>query len=472
MRGLSLAQTDMLFHLNHAGLPRIRQETRTLIHLAFPMMIAQIAQVATGFVDTVMAGQVGTDDLAAVSLGASVFITVYVTLVGIVTALNPMLSQQFGAGDTDQIGDTARQGIWFALLLGLFGVLLMLAIQPLLRQWLSLPDHVEDMIMLYITGTAIGMPAAMMHRALHAFASSLNRTRPIMIVSIITLLLNIPLNYILIHGLFGLPKMGGAGCGWATGIVMWFNAITLFIYLARNKPLAKYGLTQRFSAPQWQRFPAMLKLGLPIGLSFFVEVSLFSFIALLISSLGTMVVASHQAVLNFSSLIYMIPQSIATALSIRVGQSIGAGDYMGARVISGIGIALGIGAASLTMLLVLGFRSDILAMYSPDPAVIALGSTLMLFAAFYQLTDAMQTVASGALRGYKISTLPMIIHIISFWGLGLGLGIVLGKTDWLMPRLGVHGFWAALVVSLSVAGLALVTYLSRVSRQRLHRQTL
>lgn len=462
----------MLFHLDKAGWPRIREETRALSHLALPMMVAQIAQVATGFVDTVMAGRVSTDDLAAVSLGASIFITVYVTLMGIVSALNPILSHQFGAGETRRIGETARQGLWFGLLLGCLGVLLMLAIQPLLRQWLSLPETVEDKVMLYIDGAAFGMPAAMMHRALHAFASSLNRPRPIMVVSLIALLLNIPLNYMLIHGLFGLPQLGGAGCGWATGVVMWFNAITLFVYLARNRALAGYGLTQQFSWPQWSRFPAMLKLGLPIGLSFFVEVSLFSFIALLIAQLGTLVVASHQAVLNFSSLIYMIPQSIATALTIRVGQSIGSGDYLQARLISGLGIALSIAAAVLTMLLVLLFRHQIIAMYSPDPAVVALGSTLMLFAAFYQLTDAMQTVASGALRGYKITTLPMAIHIVSFWGLGLGLGMVLGLTDWLLPRLGVHGFWAALVVSLSVAGLTLVGYLSHISRQRLHRQTL
>ncbi len=462
----------MLFNLDQAGWPRLRAESRTLSHLALPMMVAQVAQVATGFVDTVMAGRVSTDDLAAVSLGASIFITVYVTLMGIVSSLNPILSQQFGAGETRRIGETARQGIWFGFLLGCLGLLLMLAIQPLLRQWLSLPDAVEDKVMLYIDGAALGMPAATMHRALHAFASSLNRPRPIMVVSLIALLLNIPLNYMLIHGLYGLPQLGGAGCGWATGMVMWFNAITLFAYLARNRVLAGYGLTQQFSWPQWSRFPAMLKLGLPIGLSFFVEVSLFSFIALLIAQLGTLVVASHQAVLNFSSLIYMIPQSIATALTIRVGQSIGSGDYRQARLISGLGIALSIIAATLTMLLVLLFRHQIMAMYSPDPAVVALGSTLMLFAAFYQLTDAMQTVASGALRGYKITTLPMVIHVVSFWGLGLGLGMVLGLTDWLVPRLGVHGFWTALVVSLSVAGLALVSYLSHISRQRLHRQTL
>lgn len=461
----------MLFDLHTASRSQLRHEARVLSTLALPMMVAQIAQVATGFVDTVMAGRVSTDDLAAVSLGSSVFITFYVTMMGIVTALNPMLSHLYGAGEKQRIGDMTRQGLWFGFMLGCLAMVLMFAIQPALRSWLSLPADVEDKVMIYISGAAIGMPAAMMHRALHAFASSVGRTRPIMLVSLLALALNIPLNYIFIHGLFGMPAMGGAGCGLATGIVMCFNAFALYSYLKRQPDLKPYGLTREFSKPQWHTFPAMLKLGIPIGLSFFVEVSLFSFIALLIAKLGTLVVASHQAVLNFSSLVYMIPQSIATALSIRTGQSIGAGDYRLARLICGIGLVLAVAAASITMLLVLLFREQIMAMYSADPAVIALGSGLMLFAAFYQLTDAMQTVASGGLRGYKITTLPMFIHIVSFWGLGLLLGSVLGLTDWLRPAMGVHGFWTALVISLSAAGLALVGYLSHVSRQRLHRQT-
>ena len=211
----------MLQQLKSAPPGAISSEARQISRLALPMMIAQVAQVATGFVDTVMAGRVSTDDLAAVSLGASIFITVYVTLMGVVTALNPVLSHQLGAGQTEQLGETGRQGIWL-------GAAAMLLAEHPLRLWLQLPTDVEDKVMLFISGTAIGMPAAMMHRALHAYASSLNRPRVIMVVSLIALALNIPLNYALIHGLFGLPRLGGAGCGWATGIVFWFNCLTLF----------------------------------------------------------------------------------------------------------------------------------------------------------------------------------------------------------------------------------------------------
>ncbi|WP_376767257.1 MATE family efflux transporter [Paludibacterium denitrificans] len=310
-----------------------------------------------------------------------------------------------------------------------------------------------------------------MHRALHAYASSLNRPKPIMVVSLIALALNIPLNYLLIHGLFGLPRLGGASCGWATGVVFWFNCLALFAYLCWHRHFRDYRLTERFSPPHWQRYLTFLQLGLPIGLSFFVEVSLFTFIALLVAQLGTVVVASHQAVLNFSSILYMLPQSLSTALSIRVGQNLGAGNYRGARFVSGVGLLTGVCLAAVVMLVVLFGRHTIMQMYSPDPRVATLGATLLLFAAIYQLTDAAQSIASGALRGYKLTTVPMLIHITSFWGLGLGLGITLGLTNWLTHQaMGIVGFWFALDISLTVAALLLVSYLAFESRRRLHRQ--
>ncbi|TDR82276.1 MATE family efflux transporter [Paludibacterium purpuratum] len=458
----------MLFELNRTSSGRLLGESRQIVHLALPMMIAQTAQVATGFVDAVMSGHVSTDDLAAVSIGSSIFLTCYVTLMGLVTALNPILSHMLGAGQSDRLGETGRQGLWFGLFTGLFGMALMLAIQPLLRPVLHLPVAVEDKTMLFITGTALAMPAAMVHRALHAYAASLNRPRPIMYMSIAALLLNIPLNYILIHGLFGMPRMGGAGCGWATAAAFWFNAIALFSYVAGNRHFRPYGLTRRIDPPNWRAFGEFLHLGLPIGLSFFVEISLFAFIALLIAPLGTVTVASHQAAMNFSSIIYMVPQSISSALTVLVGQRIGAGDARGARRITGVGLALGLACALLIMLTIFLWRDDIVRLYTDDPRLIDMGATLLLFAAVYQLTDSTQTIASGALRGYKLTRVPMAIHVTAFWGVGLGLGITLGLTHWLTPRpMGVYGFWAALVISLSAAAVLLIIYLARQSRLQL-----
>ncbi|GGY26519.1 MATE family efflux transporter [Paludibacterium paludis] len=458
----------MLFDLNHASSAQIRREATAIARLALPMMIAQVAQVATGFVDTVMSGQVSTDDLAAVSIGSSIFVTVYCTLMGVVTALNPIIAHEFGSGERAAIGETGRQGLWFGLFTGIFGMLLMLASEPLLRRALDLPYDVEDKVILFITGAALGMPGAMMHRALHAYASSVNKPRVIMMVSLAALLLNIPLNYILIHGLFGMPRMGGAGCGWATASVFWFAFFALLGYIGLGRYFKPFGLFAKASPPSLARMKGFLKLGLPIGLSFFVEVSLFSFIALLVTPLGTVVVASHQAVLNFSSLIYMLPASIATALSVRVGQYAGASDWKGARFASGVGLIAGLALALLTMIMVLLLREEIIRMYTSDERLIAIGMVLLLFAAVYQLTDAAQTIASGALRGYKLTTVPMAIHVSAFWGVGLGLGITLGLTHWLLARpMGIYGFWLALVISLTTAAVFLVWYLARASRQRI-----
>jgi len=457
----------MFFELNRTPASRLVSESRQIIRLALPMMVAQLAQVATGFVDTVMSGHVSTDDLAAVSLGSSIFITVYVTLMGLVTALNPILAQLHGAGETGKIGQTARQGLWFGLLVGLLGMALMLLSQGFLRQAIHLPEPVEDKIMLFISGAALALPAAMVHRALHAIASSLNRPRPIMLMSLAALGLNIPLNYILIHGLFGLPRMGGAGCGWATALAFWFNCLGLFTYLACNRYFEPYALLKKFCWPNWRTHWSFIRLGFPIALSFFVEISLFSFIALLVARLGTLVVASHQAVLNFSSLIYMVPQSIGVALSVCVGHSVGARDYRAARLISGIGLLLGVACAAVIMVFILLFRTQIMKIYTSDPRLITMGASLLIFAAFYQLTDAAQTIASGALRGYKLTKIPMLIHVTSFWGVGLGLGITLGLTHWLTPApMGIYGFWTGLVISLSLAAVLLVSYLAKQSQSR------
>ncbi|AXK40510.1 MATE family efflux transporter [Crenobacter cavernae] len=460
----------MLFELNRASRQEIGLEAKSILKLALPMMIAQIAQVATGFVDMVMAGQVGTDDLAAVSLGASVFIMSYVTLMGVVSALNPILSHQLGAGEHESIGATGRQGLWLGLFLGLVGMLVMLGSRPVLAAWLTLPAHVVDMVNLFVTGAALGMPAAMMHRSLHAYASSLNRPKPIMFMSLACLALVVPLNYVLIHGLFGLPAMGGAGCGWATGIVLWVNCLLLGGYIARHRYFKPFGLFERFDPPDFARLREFLKLGVPIGLSFFVEVSLFSLIALLIAQFGTVVVASHQAVINVSSIAYMVPQSLAVAISVRVGQANGAGDYRRARFVSGVGLVVGLAGALITMAGVLGARHGIIGLYSNDARVIAIGASLLVYSAVFQLVDAAQSVASGALRGYKLTTVPMIIHTLSFWGVGLGLGILLGLTDWLRPAMGVYGFWSALVASLVAAAVLLIVYLAFESRRRLQRQ--
>ena len=469
--------------MTHAAPPPHRfaafwAETRALLALALPMMVAQIAQTATGFVDTVMAGQVGAEDLAAVSIGTSILLTVFLTLSGVVMAVNPLVSQQFGAGEHQAIGATVRQGLWTGLGLGLLGVGLMFAAQQGVSAWMTLDPAVEAKTRSYLTGATLGVPAIVLYRVLHAYSSSVNRTRPIMVISVLALLLNIPLNSVLIYGQFGLPALGGAGCGWATGIVFWFSLLALAGWTYWHPAYQSFAVWSRWTGPHWAQQRTLLRLGLPIALSYFVEVSAFTSVALLIANLGAKVVAGHQVVISFTSVLYMVPLSLSVALSVRVGQAVGAGDYRAARFNSHVGLAVGGVTALLSSLLVFWLRVPIAAIYTPDPDVIALAAGLLVFAAVFQLADAAQVIASGALRGYKITTAPMLIHTLSFWGIGLGLGLWLGLGQGTLPLgygtrpLGAAGFWWALTLSLVLAAVLLVVLLAKESRRGVRRQIL
>lgn len=455
----------MLFELNEHSKGEVLTECRRLVRLALPILIAQAAQVGVGVVDTVMAGHASANDLAGVALGSNVFTTLYITLLGVMAALQPIVAQSYGAGKTTEIGEQGRQGLWFGLFLGVSGMLLLwVVISPLQKQF-DMGSYVNKTFGQFVFFISLGMPAAMIHRAFYAFASSLNRPKTIMVVSLIALLLNIPLNYVFVYGKFGLPALGGAGCGLASAICFWFNAIVLGIYIYRQRFFAPFALFARFEWPKWRTQWAVLMLGIPIGLSFFLEVSLFTFISLLIARFGVTHVASQQVVINITSLIYMIPQSIGIALAVCVGQAVGAQNWLRARFISGVGLIMGLIGACGTGLMLLTFRHFWVSLYTKDQNVIILGGTLLIFAAIFQLSDATQTIASYALRGFKLTKVPMLIHAITFWGLGLGIGCLLG----LYFNMALYGFWLALVVSLTGAAVALVWYLNRESKLLVYR---
>ena len=450
----------MLFDLNRYSFAVFSKEARKLLVLALPMLLAQVAQVGIGFVDTVMAGGAGKDDLAAVALGSSVFITVYVTFMGVMTALNPMISQLYGSRKYAEVGETGRQGIWFGLMLGVIGMLLIwLLIWPF-QVFLDLSDNTEHRMMQYMVFAGLAMPAAMIHRALHAYASSLNRPRVIMVVSFAAFLLNIPLNYMFVYGKLGMPELGGAGCGVATAIVFWFNAAALWLYVTKQHYFKQFGLKDRFSRPDKQVLKKIWKLGLPIGFSFFLEVSLFTFIVFLVARLGEDYVAAQQVVISLTGIIYMIPQSVGAAATVRVGYSLGMGNRERARYISGVSLLVGLALALCTALALIILRQPLVGMYTNDVHVLEIATAVLLFAAIFQLPDCVQCVASYALRGYKVARIPMLIHGVAFWGFGLLPGYWLAFYQ----DMGIYGFWTALAVSLTIAAIALVWYLEICSR--------
>ena len=451
----------MLFDLNRFGMGTYKQEAGKIIHLAWPMFIAQIAQVGVGVVDTVMAGRYGAEDLAAVALGTSLFMTLYISLMGVITALNPILSQLYGAQKITDLSKVGSQGVWLAFMLGILGMLIMWGLIAPLNHYFELSEYVKHVFAYYMFWIALALPFALVYRSLHAYASSLNKPKPMMWISLFGLCMSIPINYVLIYGIWGLPGLGGIGCAIGTVLVFAINTLCLWLYIRYDTYFKKFGrlsLAGGLDVPVLKR---IVVLGIPIGLSFLIEVSLFTFISILIANLGVEYVASQQVVINISSLVYMVPQSLGAALSVCVGYAVGSGQMQRARYIAGVGLTIGLMASSVTVLVILIFRTSIVSLYTTDAAVIAIGAALLVFNAVFQLPDAMQTIATGALRGYKVTRLPMVVHAIAFWVFGLCLGYVLCFHF----NMGIYGFWSALILSLTLAAIAFIVLLSRVSQR-------
>jgi MATE family multidrug resistance protein len=286
-----------------------------------------------------------------------------------------------------------------------------------------------------------------------------------MVIGFIGLMLNIPLNWIFVYGKFGAPALGGVGCGVATAIVYWVMFGLLLLYVTTSARLKSINLFGEFHKPQLKAQIRLFKLGFPVAAALFFEVTLFAVVALLVSPLGSIIVAAHQVAINFSSLVFMLPMSVGAAVSIRVGHRLGEENVDGARVASRVGVMVGLALAMMTAILTVIFREQIALLYTNNPEVIELAMVLLLFAAIYQCTDAVQVIAAGALRGYKDMRAIFNRTFIAYWLLGLPIGYVLGRTDWIVEPMGAQGFWLGFIIGLSSAAFLLGIRLRWMHRQ-------
>ncbi|MDB5851425.1 MAG: family efflux transporter, partial [Rhodoferax sp.] len=293
--------------------------------------------------------------------------------------------------------------------------------------------------------------------------------KPLMVMALVALALNVVLNAVLVFGRFGLPRLGGVGCAWATVLCLWFELASAVWWMRRSPAYRATWPLGRFEPPHWPEIRALLKLGVPIGITFFAETSAFSLIALLVAGFGTTVVAAHQIALNFVSFLFMLPLSIGVALLSRVGQALGAGDAVTARRRAWVGVGMALVVAFATAIGTWLFSWQIANAYTNDAGVAALAAQLLLFAAVFQMSDGMQVALANAVRAYKVTRLPMLIHLGAFWGICLPLGCALGLAPaWLPWRpvepMAAQGFWTALMVGLTVAALGLTWLLHRLSK--------
>ncbi|RSD27936.1 MATE family efflux transporter [Vibrio pectenicida] len=441
-----------------------RQEVIKLVKLSTPVLIASVAQTGMGFVDTVMAGGVSAIDMAAVSIASSIWLPSILFGVGLLMVLIPVVAQLNGSGRQVKIPFEVQQGAAMALLISI-PIIAILLQTPTIMEWMNVETLMADKTAGYMYAVVYAVPAFLLFQTLRSFTDGMSLTQPAMVIGFIGLVFNILLNWIFVYGKFGAPALGGVGCGVATAIVYWLMFILLLIYVVTSKRVANINLFGHFHRPHLHSLVRLFKLGFPVAAALFFEVTLFAVVSILIAPLGSLIVAAHQVTMNFSSLIFMLPMSIGVATSIRIGHSLGEGNVRGATIASHVAIGISVALALVTALFTVSFREFIALLYTDNRAVISIAKQLLLFAALYQVTDAIQVVAAGALRGYKDMAAIFNRTFIAYWVLGLPIGYVLAMTDWLCEPMGAKGFWIGFIIGLSSAALMLGIRLQWMHKQ-------
>jgi MATE family multidrug resistance protein len=433
-------------------------EVRRTLLLATPLIIGQVTSFGMNFVDTVMAGRLGTVALGAIAVGSSVWAAGFLLSLGVLMSVSPAVSQLEGAGRRRQAGEMTRQALWIALVLGA-GVFFAMREMDWVVGLLDVDDAVAETALGYLDAISWGALALTGQLVLRFFSEGTGNTRPTMYIGLLGIAINIPLNYVLMFGKLGFEPMGAVGCGWATAIVFWLQFIALWIYIAVKPHYRPFELFERFSRPSWREIRGLLIVGLPIGITIFFEGSLFIATALLIGTLGALPIAAHQVAINFASMAFMVPLGMAGAITVRVGNAVGRRDREGARRAGLVGIGIAGVYGTISALIMVALPGPIARMYTAEADVIALASQLLLLAAIFQVTDGLQVASAGALRGLKDTRWPMVYSLVSYWGVGMTLGIWLTfSRDW-----GPHGMWTGLVAGLSVAAVLLGTRFWRAS---------
>ncbi|OZI38490.1 MATE family efflux transporter [Bordetella genomosp. 10] len=450
---------------------------RAIARQAWPVLISQWAGIAFGVLDTAMTGHASPDDLAAMSLSASVYITVFVGLMGVVHALIPILAQHYGAGRADEVGATWGQGIWLALGLSVVGAALMLFPDV----WLSLSGdvapEVRARIASYLRALVLALPAALVFRTVYALGTAVSRPKLVMGINLAGVALKALLNWVLIYGKLGLPALGATGAGLSSAIVSWVSLGLGLWMLRADRYYARFHL--RLGRPRWAPLKELLRLGLPMGGSYLVEVCAFTFMALLVAREGTLVSGGHQIMSNLAALCYMMPMALGVATAALTAQAIGARQPRLAHRTGLAGLALGLMGAVLTALVLWTGQPLIIAAYTDNPQVAAVAASLLYVIPVFHLFDAMQCINSYLLRAYKVAVVPLLLQVLALglfgliggWWLGFGPGA--GGLDWLRDALipdsprGAGTMWL-----MAMAGLALSAVLLHAWYWRIVRRTL
>jgi MATE family multidrug resistance protein len=418
------------------------------------VLVGQVAVMAFGVTDTVVAGRFAQEALAALSVGSAIYISVYVTLMGLLQALLPILSEMHGANTHSAIGRALRQGLYLCAVCTLAGIWA-LTHPGWVFEWTDVPPAMQDVVRHYLSTLAWALAPALLFRMFSTLNQSLGQPQWVTWIQVAGLALKIPLSIGLTFGWGGLAAQGVNGCAQATLVV---NVLMFVLALAllRRQPFYKpYRIWQTMERPHWPSLLEMLKIGVPNAISITVEVTSYTLMALFIARLGNTASASHQIVANLGALLYMVPLSLAIATSARVSYWVGAQNFAHAQAAMRQGFALLLGVCSLLLLGIALGREFIAHLYTRDAAVAELASELMAWLTWYQAVDAFQVMCFFLLRCFRITLAPLVVYTLLLWGVGLTGGYVLayqGVLSW-GPLQSPEAFW--MTSSLALTGVAL-----------------
>lgn len=438
----------------------LRAKAQQFLIIFLPIFVTQVSMAATGFFDTVMSGQVSRYDLAGVAIGSNLWLPVFTGISGVLSGITPILAQLHGAGRKEKMPFFVIQGLYLALALALLVVAGGAAVLMPILNLMDLEPVVHHIAYQFLVALTIGICPLFLAVVLRNFIDALGYTRITMLITLCAVPINIFLNYLLIPGNYGFPRLGGVGAGYASALTYWCLAVISIGVIHFVKPFREYRIFSSFVRISLTAWRELLTVGIPIGLSIFFEVSIFGVVALLMAEYGTAVIAAHQAAINFAGLVYMVPLSIGITLTIVVGFEVGARRYADAKAYSYLGMKIAIAVACLFAAGLSFFNSAIAGLYSEEPQVHELIRNFLIYAIFFQLSDAIAAPIQGALRGYKDVRVTMVTAVLSYWVIGMPVGYFLAKYS----SLQAYGYWVGFIAGLAVG--AVILLLRLVSLQK------
>ncbi|GEK31896.1 MAG: MATE family efflux transporter [Kurthia sp.] len=437
------------------------QKWKQLLVIITPILVTQIALYLVTFFDVLFSSKYGTTDLAGVSIGSSIWMPIYVGVSGILLSITPIVAQSIGGKKTKEATFSVQQGIIVAIVLALIVFALILALLNPILSLMPLEPHVHDVAHGYLIAMSCGLVPLFIYTALRSFIDALGQTRTSMFITLIATPINIFFCYVFIFGNLGSPALGGVGAGIASAITYWIICgIAIWITL-KSQPFSDFTIFKKFPKPNWVKWKEILKIGFPIGLALFAETGIFAVVTIIMSKYTTEVIGAHQIAMNFANLAYMIPLSISMGATILIGFEIGAKRYEDAKDYTKKAIILAVSICTLTLGALILLRREIALVYSDDLEVVALATGFLIYAAFFQLSDAVQAPIQGALRGYKDVTTTSIMAVISYWVIALPLGYILADV----LDFGPTGYWIGLISGLAVGAISLSIRLRIVQKK-------